>query len=53
LDETLSKISKNDMIMFAQANSNIVEESKDALELFESTNKEKHGQLRDFVQKIE
>jgi hypothetical protein len=52
LDDTLRKISNNDIIIFTQTNLNIVEEFKDALRLFESTTNEKNEILRGLVKKV-
>ena len=52
MDDTLRKISNNDIIIFTQTNLNIVEEFKDALRLFESTTNEKNEILRGLVKKV-
>ena len=52
MDDTLRKISNNDIIIFTQTSLNIVEEFKDALRLFESTTNEKNEILRGLVKKV-
>ena len=52
MDDTLRKISNNDIIIFTQTNLNIVEEFKDSLRLFESTTNEKNEILRGLVKKV-
>ena len=52
MDDTLRKISNNDIIIFTQTSLKNVEEFKDALRLFESTTNEKNEILRGLVKKV-